>query len=171
MNHITFWSRLTNHMIRFCNDQVNIWYLVVKIVAGLLLVRVDTKWPSGGKETKSRLIVKLCFLFDAYKVDWQWILLPQNRSSTIFHSYLVYHKSSIKPPGRFIYFKPIWGRGEGGGLIEMAGLFKLEKTVVKNNNKLKISIALFPDVIKNTLQKFHIKLNTILNGEKVKNNI
>ena len=53
----------------------------------------------------------------------------------------------------------------------MAGLFKLEKTVVKNNNKLKISIALFPDVIKNTLQKFHIKLNTILNGEKVKNKI
>ena len=90
------------------------WYLVVKIVAGLLLARVDTKWPSGGKETKSRLIVKLCFLFDAYKVDWQWILLPQNRSSTIFHSYMVYHKSSIKPPGRLIYFKPIWGRGREG---------------------------------------------------------
>ena len=27
---------------------------------------------------------------------------------------------------------------------------------------------LFPDVIKSALQKFHIKLNTILNGEKVK---
>ena len=37
-----------------------------------------------------------------------------------------------------------------------------------NNNKLKISIALFPDVIKSTLQKFHIKLNTILSGEKSK---
>ena len=36
-----------------------------------------------------------------------------------------------------------------------------------NNNKLKISIALFPDVIKSALQKFHIKLNTILKGEKV----
>ena len=31
-----------------------------------------------------------------------------------------------------------------------------------NNNKLKISIALFSDVIKSVLQKFHIKLNTIL---------
>ena len=47
-----------------------------------------------------------------------------------------------------------------------------------NNNKiiiiiyqLKIFIALFPDVIKSTLQKFHIKLNTILNGEKLKNKI
>ena len=39
---------------------------------------------------------------------------------------------------------------------------------MNNNNKLKISIALFPDVIESTLQKFHIKLNTILNGEKVK---
>lgn len=37
-----------------------------------------------------------------------------------------------------------------------------------NNNKLKISIALFPDVIESALQKFHVKLNTILNGEKVK---
>ena len=40
-----------------------------------------------------------------------------------------------------------------------------------NNNKLKISLALFPDVIKNALQKFHIKLNTILNGEKNKNKV
>ena len=40
-----------------------------------------------------------------------------------------------------------------------------------NNNKLKISIALFPDVIKSTLQKIHIKLNTILNGKKAKNKI
>ena len=29
-------------------------------------------------------------------------------------------------------------------------------------------MALFPDVIESALQKFHIKLNTILNGEKVK---
>ena len=40
-----------------------------------------------------------------------------------------------------------------------------------NNNKLKISIAIFPDVIESTLQTFHSKLNTILNGEKVKNKI
>ena len=31
-----------------------------------------------------------------------------------------------------------------------------------------MSIALFPDVIKSALQTFHVKLNTILNGEKVK---
>ena len=37
-----------------------------------------------------------------------------------------------------------------------------------NNNKLKISIVLFPDVIKSALQKIHVKLNTILNGRKVK---
>ena len=43
--------------------------------------------------------------------------------------------------------------------------------IINNNNKFKISIVLFPDVIKRALQKFHIKLNTILNGEKVKNNI
>ena len=35
----------------------------------------------------------------------------------------------------------------------------------------KISIVLFPDVIKSALPKFHIKLYTILNGERVKNNI
>ena len=29
-------------------------------------------------------------------------------------------------------------------------------------------MALFPDVIESALQKLHIKLNTILNGEKVK---
>ena len=40
-----------------------------------------------------------------------------------------------------------------------------------NDNKLKISIALFPDVIKSALQKFHIKLNTILKREKVKNKV
>ena len=40
-----------------------------------------------------------------------------------------------------------------------------------NNNKLKISIAIFPDVIESALQTFHSKLNTILNGEKVKNKI
>ena len=39
-----------------------------------------------------------------------------------------------------------------------------------NNNKLKISIALFPDVIKERFTKSHIKLNTILNGEKLKKN-
>ena len=38
-----------------------------------------------------------------------------------------------------------------------------------NNNKLKISIVLFPDEIKSALQKFHIKFNTILNGRKEKN--
>ena len=32
-------------------------------------------------------------------------------------------------------------------------------------------MVLFPDVIKSTLQKFHKKSNTILNGEKVKNKI
>ena len=37
-----------------------------------------------------------------------------------------------------------------------------------NNNKFRMSIALFPDVIKSALQTFHVKLNTILNGEKVK---
>ena len=37
-----------------------------------------------------------------------------------------------------------------------------------NDNKVKISIALFPVVIESALQTFHIKLNTILNGEKVK---
>ena len=40
--------------------------------------------------------------------------------------------------------------------------------LIINNNKLKISFALFPDVIKSVSQKFHIKLNTILNGQKVK---
>ena len=33
-----------------------------------------------------------------------------------------------------------------------------------HDNKLKTSIALFPDVIKSALQTSHIKLNTILNG-------
>ena len=36
------------------------------------------------------------------------------------------------------------------------------------NNKLNIFIAFFPDVIKNALQKIHIKLHTIFNGRKVK---
>ena len=40
-----------------------------------------------------------------------------------------------------------------------------------NNNKSKISVALFPGVNKSALQKFHRILNTILNGEKVKNKI
>ena len=35
-------------------------------------------------------------------------------------------KSSIKPPGGLIYFKPIWGGGGGlnrdGGLLEWGGL-------------------------------------------------
>ena len=47
-----------------------------------------------------------------------------------------YRKSSIKPPGGLIYFKPIW-RG-GGGLIETeayfrgggGGLFNLETTMI-----------------------------------------
>ena len=39
------------------------------------------------------------------------------------------------------------------------------------DNRLKISLVLFPDVIKSALQKFHIILNTTLNGEKVKNKI
>ena len=44
-------------------------------------------------------------------------------------------KSSIKPLGGLIYFKPIWGGG-GGGLIGMGaclrggGLFNLETTMV-----------------------------------------
>ena len=37
-----------------------------------------------------------------------------------------------------------------------------------NNNKSKISVALFPGVNKSALQKFHRILNTILNEEKVK---
>ena len=41
---------------------------------------------------------------------------------------MVYRKSSIKPPGGLIYFKPIWG-GEGC-LIETRGLFNLETTMV-----------------------------------------
>ena len=42
-------------------------------------------------------------------------------------------------------------------------------TGLNNNNKFKISIALFPDVIKSALQKFLIKLNTIVNrGKKMK---
>ena len=38
-----------------------------------------------------------------------------------------YRKSSIKPPGGLIYFKPIWGGvlNRNGG-----GLFNLEKTMV-----------------------------------------
>ena len=39
-----------------------------------------------------------------------------------------------------------------------------------SNNKLKISITPFPDVIKSALRKIHVKLNTILNGRKVKKN-
>ena len=34
-----------------------------------------------------------------------------------------YRKSSIKPPGGLIYFKPIW-RGGGGGLNRDGGLFQ-----------------------------------------------
>ena len=37
-----------------------------------------------------------------------------------------YHKSSFKPPGGIIYFKPIWGRC----LIETGGLFNWEKKMV-----------------------------------------
>ena len=40
-----------------------------------------------------------------------------------------------------------------------------------NNNKLKISIPLFSDLIKRAFKKFHVKLNTILNGRKVKKNL
>ena len=44
-------------------------------------------------------------------------------------------KSSIKPLGGLIYFKPIWGGGGGvnrdGGLFERGGgLFNLETTMV-----------------------------------------
>ena len=39
-----------------------------------------------------------------------------------------YHKSSIKPHGGLIYFKPIWGDGEGG--IWEGGLFNLQTTMV-----------------------------------------
>ena len=38
-----------------------------------------------------------------------------------------YHKSSIKPHGGLIYFKPIWGRRGG---IWVGGLFNLETTMV-----------------------------------------
>ena len=42
-----------------------------------------------------------------------------------------YRKSSIKPHGGLIYFKPIWGRsGGGGGGIWVGGLFNLETTMV-----------------------------------------
>ena len=37
-----------------------------------------------------------------------------------------YRKSSIRPLGGLIYFKPIWE----GGLIETGGLFNLETTMV-----------------------------------------
>ena len=40
-----------------------------------------------------------------------------------------YRKSSIKPHGGLIYFKPIWGRRGGGG-IWVGGLFNLETTMV-----------------------------------------
>ena len=40
-----------------------------------------------------------------------------------------YRKSSIKPPGGLIYFKPIW-RGGGGGLNRDGGLFNLETTMI-----------------------------------------
>ena len=53
-----------------------------------------------------------------------------------------------------------------GGLILPLPV-KGEQCVI-NTNKLKISVALFPDVIKSALQKVHIKLSTILNGDKVK---
>ena len=36
-------------------------------------------------------------------------------------------KSSIKPLGGLIYFKPIWG---GGGVNREGGLFNLETTMV-----------------------------------------
>ena len=49
---------------------------------------------------------------------------------------------------------------------------KMSQFVFFCDNKLKIPIALFPDVVKSALQKLHIKLNTnIWNGEKVKNKI
>ena len=43
-------------------------------------------------------------------------------------------KSSIKPPGGLIYFKPIWGGGGGlietGGYLRGGGLINLKKTKV-----------------------------------------
>ena len=42
---------------------------------------------------------------------------------------IYYRKSPIEYPRRLIYFKPIWGGGGVGGLIEMVGLFHLEKTM------------------------------------------
>ena len=42
------------------------------------------------------------------------------------NSFYTYRKSSIKPLGGLIYFKPI----RGGGLIETGGLVNLEKTIV-----------------------------------------
>ena len=38
-----------------------------------------------------------------------------------------YRKSSIKPPGELVYFKPIRG---GGGLFGMGGSFNLKTTMV-----------------------------------------
>ena len=48
--------------------------------------------------------------------------------------FIQYGNSSIRPPGRLIYFKPIWGGGGGlietGGVFERGGLFNLKTTMV-----------------------------------------
>ena len=50
-----------------------------------------------------------------------------------------YRKSSIKPPGGLIFFKPFWGGGdliERGGLKERGGLFNLAKRITCSKNTL-----------------------------------
>ena len=55
-------------------------------------------------------------------------------------------------------------------IIQSPLTLKLFTWCLKFLNTYKLA-ALVPDAIKSALQKFHIKLNTILNGEKVTNKI
>ena len=50
------------------------------------------------------------------------------------NSLYTYRKSSIKPLGGLIYFKPI----RGSGLIETGGLVNLEKTIVSVLHEYKV---------------------------------
>jgi len=63
--------------------------------------RVGLKWPLDVQETKSVVtkLAILCFLFDHYKVDCQWILLPCNRSSTIFFPFTEFN---FEPSSRHV---------------------------------------------------------------------
>ena len=69
--------------------------------------RVGLKWPLDVQETKSMVtkLAILCFLFDHYKVDCQWILLPCNRSSTIFFPFTEFN---FEPSSRQL---PLFHRG------------------------------------------------------------